>query len=190
MKAVRSYPVALAIAACMAFPGCMPKMTVEEMKAMMPQRPPELDKLDAFVGKWSFEGQANMACLDAPLATSGTGETRWDDSKWFVVGNATFKMHGFDDMHGHETWTYDAHSKKYRSTWVDSMGSTGTGTATHDDRTNSWTMRAVSHGSCGKTTMKGTMRIVDDNTMEWCMQEYAMGGLMKTMEMCATSKRQ
>ncbi len=189
MKSLRNPHVLLVIAACMTFPGCMPKMTVEEMKAKTPQRPAELDKLDAFVGRWEFNGEARMAMLDEPLATTGTGETRWDDGKWFLIGNAVFRMQGFDEMRGHETWTYDAHSKKYRSTWVDSMGSTGTGVATHNEKNNTWTMRATSHGSFGKTTMKGCMKIVDDDTMEWCWTEYAMGGLMKTMEMCGTSKR-
>jgi len=32
--------------------GCMPHMTLDEMKAQMPQRPAELDRLNAFVGQW------------------------------------------------------------------------------------------------------------------------------------------
>lgn len=40
--------------ACATLTGCMPKMTVEEMKAAMPQRPAELDHLNAFVGQWEM----------------------------------------------------------------------------------------------------------------------------------------
>ena len=36
--------------------GCMPKMTIAEMKAQMPKRPAELDRLNRFVGKWTGEG--------------------------------------------------------------------------------------------------------------------------------------
>ena len=189
MRSHRNLSLALLIAACLTFPGCMPKMTVEEMKSMMPQRPAELDKLNAFVGRWEFNGNAEMAFLDEPLPATGTGVTEWDDSGWYLVGNSVFRMEGFDDMHGHDTWTYDAHTNKYRSTWVDSMGSTGMGTARHDEKTNTWTMRATSHGPHGKTTMRGSITVVDQDTTEWCWTEYMMGGLMKTMEMCGTSKR-
>ncbi len=78
-------------------------------------------------------------------AVSSAYDLQWDDSGWFLVGDSVFKMEGFDDMRGHDTWTYDSHSKKYRSTWVDNMGSTGTGTATHNEKTNTWTMKATSH---------------------------------------------
>ena len=169
--------------------GCMPKMTIEEMKNTMPQRPIELDKLNAFVGRWEFNGEANMATLDEALPTTGTGESKWDDSGWFLVGDSVFKMQGFDDMRGHDTWTYDTKSKKHRSTWVDNMGSSGTGTATLNEKTNTWTMKATSHGPHGKMTIKGWVKNVDADTMEWCWTEYAMGGLIKTMEMCGTSKR-
>lgn len=189
MKSVRFHHIALGFAACMAMPGCMPKMTIAEMKAMMPQRPPELDKLNDFVGTWEFTGESRMPMLDEPIAVSGTGETKWDKTGWFVVSDGVFRMEGFDEARGHETWTYDAHSKKYRSTWVDSMGSTGTGTATYRDDTNTWTMKASAHGPFGKTTMKGCMKLVDKNTMEWSWSEYAMCGLMKTMEMTGTSRR-
>ncbi len=189
MTSNRSSCVALTITACMILPGCMPKMTIEEMQEMMPKRPIELDKLNAFVGQWEFQGEADMAMLDEPIPSTGTGESKWDDSRWFLVGDSVFKMQGFDDMRAHDTWTYDSHSKKYRSTWVDSMGSTGTGTAKYNEKTNTWTMRATSHGSHGKMKMKGWVKIVDADTMEWCWTEYAMGGLMKTMEMRGTSKR-
>jgi len=52
--------------------GCMPKMTIEQMKQQMPQRPAELDRLDAFVGKWQGEGEAKFAFLDTPLRITGT----------------------------------------------------------------------------------------------------------------------
>ena len=170
--------------------GCMPKMTIEEIKAMMPERPAELDKLNAFAGKWTFSGEAKMAVLDEVLPTSGTMESKWEGDGWFLVGTGKFNMGDIGNMEGRETWTYDAHSKKYRSTWVDSMGSTGIGESWIDDKTNTWYMKATSYGFMGKSYMKGWVRIIDDNTQEWEWSEYAMGGLIKTMEMKGTSKRQ
>ena len=189
MTSNRTFSIAITITACMMLMGCMPKMTIEEMKTMMPQRPMELDKLNAFVGRWEFKGEADMAMLDEPIPSTGTGEIKWDDSKWFLVGDSVFKMEGFDDMRGHETWTYDTKSNRYRSTWTDSMGATGTGSSKYNEKTDTWTMKATSHGPHGKMKIKGWVKSIDADTMEWCWSEYAMGGLMKTMEMCGTSKR-
>ncbi len=169
--------------------GCMPKMTLDDMKAMTHQRPPELDKLNAFAGKWEFEGEATIAGLDEVLKTHGTNEAKWDGDGWFLVSRGTFNMAELGEMTGVETWTYDSHAKRYRSTWVDTMGSIGTGESWHNDKTNTWKMRFTSHGPHGKTTGKGCVKMIDDNTMEWCWAEYAMGGLMKTMEMKGTSRR-
>lgn len=182
--------VLLVMMASLLMTGCMPKMTIEEMRAMTPPRPVELDKLNAFVGKWTFTGESKMAMLDEVIKTSGTGVTRWHESKRFLVGDAMFEMEGFDPMYGHETWTYDAHTGKYRSTWADSMGATGTGESWIDEATNTWYMKAKSHGPFGSTVMKGWVKIIDENTMEWVWTEYVMGGLFKTMEMKGVSKRQ
>ena len=35
--------------------GCMPKMSVQDIKNMQPTRPPELDRLDALLGDWVTE---------------------------------------------------------------------------------------------------------------------------------------
>lgn len=169
--------------------GCMPKMTLEDMKAMIPQRPVELDKLNAFAGKWESTGESKMAGLDEVLKASGTNEARWEGDNWYLVSRGTFNMGDFGEMQGLETWTYDTHSKKYRSTWTDSMGSVGTGTSTYNEKTNTWHMKGTSHGPFGKTTGKGQVKFIDENTMEWTWKEYAMGGLIKTMEMTGTSRR-
>ena len=84
-------------------------------------------------------------------------------------------MQGFDDLRAHDTWTYDTHSKKYRSTWVDSMGSTGTGTSTHNEKTNTWTMRTTSHGPYGKTVKKGCIKVIDNDTMEMVLVRICVG---------------
>ncbi len=181
--------LALALCAPVLFAGCMPKMTIEEMKAMMPKRPVELDRLNAFVGSWEATGEMTMTGLDQPLKSTGTTESKWEGDGWYIVGRSAMNMSEFGDMQGVETWTYDTHSKKYRSTWTDSMGSVGTGTATFNPNTNTWKMKATSHGPFGKSSAKGSVKILDENTMEWNWTEYAMGGLFKVMEINGTSKR-
>ncbi len=68
-----------------------------------------------------------MNGLDEVLKSTGEMEAKWDGDGWFLVNRGVFTMGDFGGMTGVETWTYDTHSKRYRSTWVDSMGSIGTG---------------------------------------------------------------
>jgi len=181
------FTVALLLCAVVALTGCMPKMTIEEMKAQMPSRPVELDRLNDFVGKWQSEGVAKFAMLDQPLKMSGTWEAEWQGDKWYLVSRGMMKMEHFDEVPMLETWAYDIHAKKYRSMWVDGMGMMGTSESRYDDNTRTWHMTARSHSPWGDSRMKGTARFIDENTMDWSMTECQ--GLMKTMEASGTAKR-
>lgn len=189
MLRASTYRLLPILMACILLSGCMHKITIEKMREMTPPRPVELDKLDVFVGKWKITGETEMAILEEVVKTFGSGETKWNHNRTFLIGNYTFNMEGLDSMEAHETWTYDAHTGKYRSTWTDSMGATGTGVSWIDEKTNTWYTKAKSHGPMGATTMKGWVKIIDENTMKWVWTEYAMGGLIKTMEMKGISKR-
>ena len=169
--------------------GCMPKMTIEDMKAKMPKRPVELDKLDAFAGRWEATSEMRFAGLDEVLTGSGTSEFKWHADRSYLIEHSTFNMGELGEMQGSGGWNYDTHSKVYRSVWIDSMGGTGSGKMWQDGKTNTWHVRAVGHGPFGKSTGKGSMTFVDDNTLEWSWREYAMGGLFKVMEISGTSKR-
>lgn len=169
--------------------GCMPEMTIEQMREMTPERPVELDRLNAFVGTWDMEGEARMAGMKEAIKTTGTQEWKWDGDGWFLVSRAEFTMEGLEGMTGVENWTYDTHSKVYRSTWVDSMGTVGTGVSRYNERTREWRMTAKSHGPFGPSTMRGWMKFTDDDTMEWSMSEYYFLGLFKVMEMKGVSRR-
>lgn len=180
--------LAVTMVAAVLAAGCMPKMTVEEMKAKMPEKPPELEQLNDFVGKWKAEGIANFAFLDEPLTSSGVSEIKWDESGWFLVERGEFTMSGLDPVRMLATWTYDMHSKKYRSTWTDSMGTIGTGSARYDADNETWHIKATGRGPFGKTNMKGTAKLVDADTFEWTWTEHM--GLTKILEMTGTNKRQ
>jgi hypothetical protein len=114
---------------------------------------------------------------------------KWGPEGWYLVGTGMYNMEEFDPMHGHEVWTYDVKSKKFRSSWTDTMGSMGYGTSKYDPETRTWKMKAKSHGAMGKSTMSGTITIIDDNTMEWEMKEKVMGGLVTVMEWKGVSRR-
>lgn len=178
----------LAVFACVLLTGCMPHhMTVEQMKAEMPARPAALDRLDAFVGRWQYEGETKFAMLDEPLKTTGTGEYNWDGNKWYMVGRETMNMEHFEPTQMLETWTYDIHDKKYRSTFVDSIGEIGVGESTYNEETDTWHVKAKGHSPWGGFWMKGWMKCTGPDTMKWGMTEYQ--GLMKIMEMSGTAKR-
>ena len=57
-------------------PGCMPKMTMEDMKQMMPKRPVELDLLNPFVGTWESTGEMKFTGLDEVIQATGTMESK------------------------------------------------------------------------------------------------------------------
>ena len=169
--------------------GCMPKFTIEEMKADMPKRPPELDRLNAFVGKWEYDGVAKSPMFKdvESLKTTGKGHYKWEGNNWYLVGRGLMQMEHFDEMQALETWTYDTKAKCYRSTWVDTMGMLGIGESRYDEKTDTWHSTAISYGPWGKSNMKGTMHFLDADYMEWEWTEYM--GLSKTMEMSGTGKR-
>ncbi|MFQ5591412.1 MAG: DUF1579 family protein [Phycisphaerae bacterium] len=169
--------------------GCMPKMSIEDMKAMRPRRPPELDKLNAFVGRWQWEGHGKIAGLDRPLRFTGERETQWEGDGWYLVTREVGNMEGLGESKLMAMWAYDARSRKFRLTWADSMGTIATGTARFDEKANTWHLRATSRSPSGTTVGRGRVRFPNPDTMEWDWTEYAMGGLRKTMELKGTCNR-
>lgn len=176
------------IAGCAALIGCAPpKMTMDDLRAMAPERPAELDYLNAFIGKWSFEGESVSDMFEEPIKMTGESEMHWSGDMWYLVSDGVWRMGEMDEMKGHEVWCYDPKAGKFRSVWVDTMGSFGVGEGRYDESTRTWTTSATNHGPMGKSTMKGTIKIIDDDTMEWKVAEYS--GLMKTMEFNGVSRR-
>ena len=135
-----------------------------------------------------MEGEAKMAGLKEPIKTTGTAEGKWDGNGWILVNRGEFTMEGLEGMVGVENWTYDTHSKVYRSTWVDSMGTVGTGVSRYNEKTGEWRMKAKARGFMGPSTMRGWMKFTDDDTIEWSMSEYFLG-IFKVMEMKGVNRR-
>lgn len=176
----------------MAVVGCAPKMTVEKMKEMKPQRPAELDKLNMLAGKWEASGEAKMMGLDKPLTAKGTSQMAWDCDNWYLVEHSDYEMSELGKMKAIGIWTYDPKAKKYRIWWFDSMGATGRGTATFDEETKTWQMKAKGQSPYGKTAGRGTTKMLDNNTIEWSWEEWPawdLFGMMKVFDMKGTSKR-
>lgn len=170
--------------------GCMPKMTVEDFKAMRPQRPQELEMLNAFVGKWQHTGTLKMSMFEDEVKTSGSNEAKWGGDGWYLVDSGTFGMGEMGEMKATSLWAYDAKAKKFRTAWVDSMGGFGTGTVRYNKKTDTWHMTARSQTPHGTMYGKGTTKFVSDDEAEWTWSESALFGLIKVMDMKGTTKRQ
>ncbi|MFQ5413152.1 MAG: DUF1579 family protein [Phycisphaerae bacterium] len=169
--------------------ACMPTMTIEDLKAMRPERPPELDRLNMFVGHWEGTGEARMAGLDQVLKSTGTSDITWEADRSALLERGDYEMEGLGNMKGLGLWTYDPKARKYRNAWVDSFGGLGTGTCTYNEKTGTWKMRVKSHGPMGTTIGEGTVRFPDENTMSWTWREWDPLHLVKVFDMTGTSKR-
>ena len=75
--------------------GCMPSMSIEEMKAMMPKRPAELDRLNVFAGTWVGTGEATMMGVDKVLKSTATSEGHWEGDNWYIVVSSVMDMDEF-----------------------------------------------------------------------------------------------
>ncbi len=179
----------LAMSSLILLGGCMPKMTIEQMKEMRPQRPAELDRLNMLVGKWEGTGTCKMAGIEEELTSKGSSVTRWDGDGWYLVSEHVMSMGELGEMKGFEVWSWDAKGKCYRTYWVDNMGGYGYGKAKYDDKCNCFCLKARTYSPWGKARAKGCMTIVDNDTMEGTWQESAMMGLIKTMSWTGTMKR-
>lgn len=170
-------------------PGCMPKMTVEQIAGFVPEKPAELDRLNMFLGEWETTGTIELSVLDEPIATSGRNRAAWTLDGYVLEDNADLNMGPFGRVKGTTHWTYDSAIGKYRMWWFDTLGETSTVVATFDERSQTWRMKAAGQKYGRRTSGRGTIRRVDDNTLEWTWDEASASGLIRFAKMRGTSRR-
>ncbi|MCP4593701.1 MAG: DUF1579 domain-containing protein [bacterium] len=181
--AVWSLPlVALMVSGCAA-------PTVDFTTLERPGRAPELDAYEVFVGQWVWE--AEMVNAEGP-DRHWTGTATWD---WVLDGrylhgqmsarsaNASFEAAG--------TWSWHPTEKKHKWWMFNNWGYPQEGTATYDVDSRCWCMRFTSVGLDGTPSFgRYTMRVIDNDTLEWRVQEWAdMAEMFPKMEMRGTYKR-
>lgn len=167
--------------------GCMPRMTVEQLKAEMEKRPAELDRLDMLVGRWEGAGEVRMPVLDQPLKLTMTAEAKWAGHKRYLVEEIEWRMGDIEPGYSTRLWVYDPKGREYRTVWVESVGVASMAECEYEEKERHWEFSADSHGPAGKTRQFGRIRFVDDNTIEWTFTEY--WGLIKIVEMTGTARR-
>jgi hypothetical protein len=168
--------------------GCMPRMTIQEIADMRPPRPPELDRLDRLVGDWETVGEVRMTVLDEALHT-GRSSARWILDKRFLREDAELELGELGKVTGTSIWSFDPAAGKYHMWWFDSLGETSHAVITFDPRADAWFMRTRGRKYGYATSGRGTLRHLDDDTLEWTWQEFDATGLFRLADMKGVSRR-
>jgi len=154
-----------------------------------PDRAPELDAYEIFVGSWDWQAEV-LNAEGEDRNWSGQADWAWTLDKRCLQGkmSAKSKSAAFE---AEGIWSWHPKEKKYKWWMFNNWGYPQAGTARYDARSKSWKMKYTSVGLDG-TTSYGTyeMEAVNKDTLKWRMVESAdMMGMFKKMEMIGTYKR-
>jgi Protein of unknown function (DUF1579) len=107
-------------------------------------RPPELDRLEVFIGRWITEG-STTASQDAPAAEIVASDVyMWAPGRHFVMHPAYGRI-GSVDVGGLEVIGLDPETAQYRTHFFDSEGNVITESLSHQEGT--WTWQGL-HARC------------------------------------------
>lgn len=167
----------------------MQAMMEEYKKLAVPGAPHKM--MAGLAGSWTTRTRASMGPGKPPMESAGTCEQEMILGGHYLRQEYTGDMMG-DKFTGINLIGYDNHTRKYVSTWIDSM-STGIyyfeGTASADGKTITQEC-SYDDPVRGPLVWRSVTRIVDDNTMEYEMYITPKGGKeVKEMEMTVTRKR-
>ena len=148
-------------------------------------------RLARLTGSWTTKTKAWMEPDKPPVESTGTCKQKMLLDGRYLQQEYTGKMMG-SMFKGINVIGYDNHTKKYVSTWIDSM-STGIyffeGTASPNGKTITQESR-YDDPVRGPMTWRSVSRIVNDQTMAYEMFITAKGGKEeKMMEMTLTRKK-
>ena len=159
---------------------------------MQSQRPPELGRLNVFVGRWEGSGTAKIAGQSDAQPVKGSWQAEWELNGWYLVSREEFDMGELGKTKGMGLWSWDPRRKKYRTWWFGGGGANISAATTYDENTKTWTLKFRGDGPSGSTMGRGSVKIVDDNTMEWSWAEWPRWDvlrLFKNTELTGTYKR-
>lgn len=137
-----------------------------------PSRPsPEHERLAAFLGKWTFEGQAQASPYGPAGKLTSVDTFVWLPGNFFMEHQWDAKQGGTQII-GREIIGYDSTAKGYTSQFFDNAGNSGLLKATVNGNTWTWTADSVVAGKPLKE--RGTVVISGDTlTSRW---EYSTDG--------------
>ncbi len=147
--------------------------------------------LASMAGSWNTKIKSWMEPNKPPMESTGTCEQKMLLGGRFLQQEFTGEMMG-NTFTGVGVTGYDNHTKKYVSTWIDSMGTAilyFEGTASRDGRTITQESR-YDDPVKGPMKWRSVIRIVDDNTHVFEMYSTDKSGKEeKMMEITYTRKR-
>ena len=139
-------------------------------KPEMPKPGPEHQRLGAFVGNWTFEGEMKPGPMGPGGKLTGTDRVEWTPGNFFLQRSFQGKS-PMGEIQGIEVFGYDGAKKIYTFNSFDSLGMMGSGTMTV--KGNTWTATGTS--TIGTATMR-----------DRCTLEFGAGG-STLMVKCETS---
>lgn len=181
--------VVLAGVALVVLVGCTPQLTMDDLKAMKPQRPVELDRLNAFAGDWESEAEMTIPGLDEVITGKGSSSATWECDGMMLVERSDFEMGELGSMSGITVYTWDPKSKVYRAWWFNSWGEFAAGTMRYNEAKKTWKLRAKSKGAMGTALSEMVVECVDENATEWTFTEWDSLRLCKHVEGKGVSTR-
>lgn len=188
-RSVRAFFASMYVLALI--PGCAScGFDASAMKDRIAARPVELDRLNALSGKWRTEGEVRMLGLGDPIHTTGKSEANWECDRRLLVERSSFDMGTLGPMSGVSVWSFDARSKHYEMHWFDSFGESAKGTAWFNAKKNTWEMRVRGRNAITDIVADGTIRIVNDDTLEWTWKQYDAWHLLQFADMKGRSVRE
>ncbi len=148
-------------------------------------------ELAKMAGSWTTKSKGWMEPDKPPMESAGFCEQKMILNGRYLQQEYTGEMMG-NTFDGINLIGYDNHTKKYVSTWIDSM-STGIyyfeGTASADGKTITQEC-AYNDPVRGPSVWRSVTRIVDDNTLRYEMYITSKGGKEeKMMEMTVARKQ-
>lgn len=103
-----------------------------------PKPGPEHKRLDAFVGKWNIEGQAQASPYGPTGKLTSVDTFEWMPGGFFMTHHWDARQGGVE-IKGMEVLGYDSHNKVYTSRFFDNLGSSGSWKATVQGNAWTWT---------------------------------------------------
>ena len=133
---------------------------VSAQKQEMPKPSPEHQRLGAFIGNWTFEGEMKPGPLGPGGKMTGTDRIEWAPGNFFVQRSYQGKSPN-GEMQGVEILAYDGATNIYTFNAFDSQGMMASGTMTV--KGNTW-------------TTIGTMTMGARTMRDRCSLEFGAGG--------------
>lgn len=189
MRRLRIDAIGFAIA-ILTMSGCAQQgFDIEQLKQRIPPRAEALDRLNMLLGAWETEGEVRFIGTKEVIHTRGTSVARWECDGRFLVDRSSYEMGPLGPMSGISVWGWDPQRKRYLMWWFDGFGESASGSASYSESTRTWRIRTRGRSSICNVVNHGTIRMIDNDTLEWTWTQWDAWHILKYAEMKGTSRR-